>query len=147
MNPEDLIAAANNSTVIEPEKETEVVTEEPEFSFDPAELTAAAENSDQRVLPKEVFDGSEYSSVPSLFSSVAGPLLKRFADANSPSNVKLPIPNLDLNNPLLAELAETEEFKNAPDLSALGIDKQTLIREVLVPKYKKSLRQNLKKIQ
>lgn len=131
MNPEDLIAAANNSTVIEPEKETEVVTEEPEFSFDPAELTAAAENSDQRVLPKEVFDGSEYSSVPSLFSSVAGPLLKRFADANSPSNVKLPIPNLDLNNPLLAELAETEEFKNAPDLSALGIDKQTLIREVL----------------
>jgi len=126
MNPEDLIAAANNSTVIEPEPEADVSTEEPEISFDPAQLTAAAENSDQRVLPKDVFDGSEYSRVPSLFSSVAGPLLKRFADANSPSDVKLPTPNLDLNNPVLIELAETEEFKNASDF-----EKQDMIRYVL----------------
>ena len=127
MNPEDLIAAANNSTVIEPEPEEEdVATEESGVSFDPAQLTAAAENSDQRVLPKDVFDGSEYSRVPSLFSSVAGPLLKRFADANSPSDVKLPTPNLDLNNPVLIELAETEEFKNAGDF-----EKQDMIRYVL----------------
>ena len=127
MNPEDLLAAANNSTVIEPEPEEEdVATEESGVSFDPAQLTAAAENSDQRVLPKDVFDGSEYSRVPSLFSSVAGPLLKRFADANSPSDVKLPTPNLDLNNPVLIELAETEEFKNAGDF-----EKQDMIRYVL----------------
>lgn len=99
MDDENLDPFGDAVVVQEPEPASQVVATEPEEDpfADARELR----------LPNEVFDASQYSRVPSVVSRLVGGLRSAISGGEGR------VPNIDMNNPVLANLSQEPEFLDA----------------------------------